>query len=388
MPPSKTTLLSQTRDVSHRAFRDLNTFRRRVRAYLRPYLGETPFVERIIRQGPAYSLGLKRSILIPRRALDIESLATWKRHQAVRRASLRSTLDPIQNTQVNLSTDTFSNASRSPQCDLIDLSQISHFEAGQIYILNSNDINKIGRKRYAELYMSSPDAFITVWDFDNHHALTTSFLLATFSDLYIPCHAQNLSLIAQFTDALAAPVPAGVNQWSRSFLRDHQGLIINEDRNPSPLGRHIVYPHFRARNWTLAKLSGQFADVGAVNTTYHDKTERDRLEEWCAHMSHWILPTFNDIPIRVFDALVTGGVPIVPRTLRQMPELSNIRDSMFFFDADDLETPSRITEAANDFFQQQGREGIEARHHQAMQTEHVDARVQAILKSIEDELSA
>jgi len=380
--------LSEIRRVPRCVFREHLTFKRKAVAYIRRQTANPSLIEKVVEQGPAYAAEIERAAFKPRLTLDLASLAVWKNLQSERKARLGALLGDASKAKVNLSKGIFSNATTSDQIGSVVLSEIRQFEPGQIYILNSNDINKIGRKRYAELFVSAQDSYVAVWDFDNHHALTTSFLIASFSDLYIPCHGHNLAQISQFTEAIAAPVRAGVIQWAREFLREHQGLILHGERNPNPLGRHVIYPKFKTRNWMIERLSGHFPDVGAVKADYHAKSDLERLTEWSAHMSHWIIPTFNDLPIRIYDALITGGIPILPRALLHNAELVNIRDSAFFFDERDLETPARITDAANDFFVKQGREGIEIRLRQAMEEEHVDARVATIVAVIRNDLTS
>ncbi|MFV1465921.1 MULTISPECIES: hypothetical protein [unclassified Phaeobacter] len=316
-----------------------------------------------------------------------KQIAQWNQQKEARRSAFSQGMKLRPQTNVLLSAGIFGKAEKTDQIGLVDLKSITHFDAGTIYILNSNDIIQAGMNKYAAMFANQPRAHVCIWDFDNHHQITESVNFALLSDFYVPCHPHNNETYAQMTAAMSAPISAAVIQWTRSFLTEHRGRLLASVRDPEPLGRHIVYPQFPERNAMLEGLNTHFKHVGPATRLYHNRTELDRLDEWAAHMSHWIIPTRDDLPIRVFDALITGGIPILPASLRELPALAPLQEHLFYFEPSDLENPRAIAEAANDHFRTQGEAGLIARHELAMETSHVDRRVQEILTQIYHHLS-
>jgi len=322
---------------------------------------------------------------------DPKSLSEWRLLQSQHRRALKQNIKNIADHKIYLSKAIFINVDLGGfpnPVDLIDLTEIERFGTGCIYILNNNDVIKIGLKKYINMYLNSPDSLIAIWDFDNHHNLAPTFSMAAFCDLYIPCHEQNIGQIAQLNESISAPTSAAVIQWSRQFLKDNISIIANTTRHTEPLGRHIFYKEFWTRNSNAQKLKKWFEHVGLFGDNYHQLNHEDRLREWSSHMTHWVLPTFNDVPIRIFDALITGGIPLAPLTLRNHPSLMCVKEHVFFYDEADLDDPRTITQAANERFISQGIDGILKRHQLAMEQGHIDGRVAQMIALIEDNFRA
>lgn len=77
-------------------------------------------------------------------------------------------------------------------------------------------------------------------------------------------------------------------------------------------------------NRVISTLSRAFSSIGFSIESFHGRSKEDRLQEWCSHKRHWIMPVLNDVPIRIFDALLTGGSPTVPESMRSLPSVNKI----------------------------------------------------------------
>ena len=103
--------------------------------------------------------------------------------------------------------------------------------------------------------------------------------------------------------------------------------------------------------------------------------------DWTAHKSHWINPVLNNVPIRLFDALVTGGIPIVPYSLRSLPPVSKIpRDQIVFYGPEDIISPDSVAREAVELFDQQGKKGVATRHLYALNEHHAAVRLAEVLR--------
>ena len=253
-----------------------------------------------------------------------------------------------------------------------------------ILVLNNNDIMQTNSlDAYLQFFQNSPETIVALWDFDNHHWYPLSAFFAAHSDIYFPCHPDFFQLLSRYNRCTRGPVNSGVLQWSRSFLVANLDTIATTARSDQPLGMHIGYEQFRFRNKVINTLAQHYpATVGFQNATFHNLSEADRLRQWCGHKAHWIVPVMNDIPTRMFDALTTGGVPIVPDCLRSLPNVAAIAPHAVFYGATDIVQPHGIVEAANRKFDQGGTEQILERHRIGMEQHHVSARIETILNLV------
>lgn len=257
--------------------------------------------------------------------------------------------------------------------------------AYSVFIMNNNDIRLFRNPdHYARLYEASPTTIFVAWDWDNHHWLELSTFLAAFSDIYAPAHHENLYILSRFNWLLVGPVYCACVQWSRAFIEEHFPEIVSRSRSNDPLGKHIPYTTFRFRQQVLSSLSQYYPSIGFSDPSFHKRTELDRWQEWCGHKAHWIVPVLNDVPIRIFDALITGGIPIVPESLRFLPPLDALpEDFLVGYNPLDVLRPQEVVEKANRRFDLQGEEGIRARNRLAIEKHHGDVRIQQILDFVE-----
>jgi len=256
-----------------------------------------------------------------------------------------------------------------------------------IVILGNNNVmvgdNNV--EKYYALYQNSPSSIFVIWDFDNHHWISLSSVLASSCDLYIPTHLDNLDTLARFNNIMAGPIGAGTIQWPKEFLQEHLDIIKTAERSNEPLGTHIEYQQFPTRQRILQTLNKNLNKVKLVDGSYHDRPMLDRFTEWCSHKSHWVVPVLNDVPIRVFDSLITGGIPIIPRSLKYHKDIINLSDDILFYDYADIQNPHEITKKANNLFDERGIQGVLDRHYKVLYNYHVDNRVESILKAVYDE---
>lgn len=257
-----------------------------------------------------------------------------------------------------------------------------------IVIVSNNDIaSQDARAVYAELASRCTSTCFVAWDWDNHHWLDLSTFLAAHSDIYAPSHHENLYILSRYNWHTIGPIYCTTEQWPRKFLSDHLDLLLLNERSNHPLGMHIAHPTFSFRMQIVKTLNSFYQSVGFSTASFHNRTREDRLLEWSSHKSHWIAPVLNDVPVRLFDSLISGGIPIVPISMQYLPLVNKIpRDFIVFYSANDIVNPHNVVRKATDIFDQFGKDGIAARHRYALEHHHGDVSIRSILAFVSDAL--
>ena len=261
--------------------------------------------------------------------------------------------------------------------------------ADSVVLVNNNDVGRDGgAPHYAEFFARCDRTLFVVWDWDNHHWLDNSVAAAAHADLYAPAHHENLYLLSRYNGSCCGPVYCATIQWPRTFLADRLGAMLETPRSDEPLGMHVPYAGFTFRNRVVTTLGQHFPQVGFASHAFHDRTPDDRLMEWCRHKLHWIIPVLNDVPIRLFDALITGGIPLVPESMRYLPPVDRLdRGHVEFYGPQDVVDPRPLIERALRKFDAAGRDGIAARHRLALEHHHAERRVDAMLERLAEKFA-
>ena len=246
-----------------------------------------------------------------------------------------------------------------------------------IVIVNSSDMGSAeARIAYANFFEECTSTCFIAWDHDNHHWMEMSIYMAAHSDIYVPAHHENLYLLSRYNWLIAGPVYSTTMQWSRKFLAEQLPNMLAVERSDAPLGMHVPYNMFSFRNQVISTLHNFYPSVGFSSHAFHSLTPEERLKEWSSHKTHWIVPVLNDVPIRISDALITGGIPIVPTSLQFLSPINSIpREHIVFYSPADIVNPQALVKRALALFDEAGQGGIVARHQLALQYYHADASI-------------
>lgn len=252
---------------------------------------------------------------------------------------------------------------------------------GCVVIFNSSVIHSmLPNSPFVELYEACTATCFIAWDHDNHHWLQMSTFMAAHSDIYVPAHHENLYVLSRYNWLTAGPVYASSFQWSRKFLTENLPRMLTAPRSPDPLGKHVQYVRFAFRNSVVKTLETHYPSIGFSQQTFHAREPHDRLQEWYSHKMHWIAPVLNDITIRIFDALITGGIPIVPTSLRLLPPVNAIPLEHIAFCAPmDIVNPQPLVARINQRFDAMGCDGMVARHRYALEHHHANTSIEHML---------
>ena len=109
------------------------------------------------------------------------------------------------------------------------------------------------------------------------------------------------------------------------------------------------------------------------------RSVEDRFWEWCNYKVHFVAPVDLDIPIRLLDAIITGGIPLVPVKLKSLIHSLSLDRFVVFYDENQLDSLGlRVDEAINKF-DHEGIQGIASRVKFVLDNHHIDSRVNFLI---------
>lgn len=261
-----------------------------------------------------------------------------------------------------------------------------HFPPGSLLFLTNNDVGR-NLPVYMEFYNRNPEVLFVIWDWDSQHWIQMSAMLAMNCDFYISGTSENAFLLSHFNPCVIGPVFIGVHQWTRKFVADHFSVLL-EARSNEPLGPHAFYGNYQRRNRALATVTKTFPTVGFASNDYKHKSDLDNFREWAAHKTHWIAPVLGGVPIRVYNALMVGGIPIVPSFYRNLPEVALLGDIPLYYEVADLIDPRAINDQAVASFDAAGQSGLIQRVAEALDKHHIDNRCEQVFLAVEQFIAA
>jgi hypothetical protein len=270
--------------------------------------------------------------------------------------------------------------------DINELGGIAEKIKNAILIFNNNDVTSRNFAALLELKRRAPTTIFCCWDWDSHHWVEHSCMLAAISDFYYAASYENFYLISRFNADCSSVAHCGTIQWSKEYLLTMMPEALRRDRKIGPLGEHIYYAAFNHRNRIVRTLEQQYPEVKFSSHEYHERDEADKFKLWSTYKLHFIAPVLNGLPIRVFDALITGGIPIVPASLRPEINALGIAEHINYYDTLDVIDFSKKVFEANNQFEKQGECGIARRILLALE-HHAANRIAKIYNDVKDKLT-
>lgn len=226
---------------------------------------------------------------------------------------------------------------------------------------------------------------IVVWDWDNHHHLHISSILAAVADVYLPTHRAHDFELTSFCDYVWR-LPLSSIQWTDGFITDHADRIASAQRRDDFGGTFCEYGMFPLRNAHLRQLQQHLPRIQLVENLrdYWELSPLERLDDWTRHKGQWIVPTLNDLSTRVFDALITGNIIAIPRRFQFDEVLADLNsDDYVCYDENDLIDPQRVKQSMIQKFDHWRSIGIHRRIRFGLDN-NLDKRMQDIIQRVHD----
>ncbi len=236
------------------------------------------------------------------------------------------------------------------------------------------------------------DGAVVGWFWDNHHHVFDNYAAAADLDICIPGHGFAAHYLRSHRNITAAPLPLCVTQWTASEAKRFFERYGGARRTDALYGGFVRYAFANKRNQLISSLLERgmegvyFLEEDALER-YFGLSLADRFKAWCSHKVSICLPLSGDLSQRLFDALLTGQIPIVPDDIHDLDQviprelqqqLPVVRFSAY--------TAAAVEEAhakAIAHFNREGEAGVLRRHRFAL--DHTFApRIRSIVASLRE----
>jgi hypothetical protein len=234
-------------------------------------------------------------------------------------------------------------------------------------------------------------AVIVVWAWDCHHHHGDNLRCSSLADVIIPAHPCCGSRLKTPHSVLGRPFALATAQWSRSLA---SRLLARDDvvlRSDALSGGYVLWP-IGSRNEILqalkAGIPGNALRLMQPNDRdpYFKLSAEERFQDWAKFKVSIAVPVSEDLPLRVFDALIAGQIPIVPTSCKELDSAipTDVQRKLPVIRVEDL-SPQSVEASwrlALKSFDEMGMEGVLKRHEYARDNHHISCRIADISEYI------
>lgn len=264
-----------------------------------------------------------------------------------------------------------------------------------IIFFNGNDFsNKKLINKILKIKHLNKNILILVYLYDNHHSLTQSLMVSTISDIVVIAHPDFKNLLEAYAPIVIGPIHAPIQSWNLEELDQFKYLIDNTNRNIDVGGMHYKYKKFTLRNELIDLMEKNIkkSKIGFTNKDnnagYHNQSPIEKMKEWTNFKTSIIVPVTDDLPIRFFDALLTGCVPIVPKKLKNkiesLEKFESIKSEIFWYENFEIECIKKEISKAIDHFEKYGIDGIRLRSNWVLSYQTKEVVLSKIINNIKE----
>jgi glycosyltransferase involved in cell wall biosynthesis len=226
------------------------------------------------------------------------------------------------------------------------------------------------------------------WFWDNHHHIFDNYRAIADFDICIPGHAWAGNYLRSRENLLMDSVPLCVTQWTtreaRSFFAQHK----RRKRSDDLYGGFVNYQMATKRNRLVEELIGADSKgVYFINesslTRYFKLSAREKFQSWANYKTSLCLPLNGDLSQRLFDALLTGQIPLVPPDIHDLDAVisKSLQESLPVIRFPEYSASSVIEtqREAVKRFDRDGEKGAQRRHHFVLENHMFAARIATVL---------
>jgi hypothetical protein len=233
---------------------------------------------------------------------------------------------------------------------------------------------------------------LVVWTWDNHHKPYHNARSNALADIVLPGHRFCSDLMLTPHAVLAQSFPLPTSQWSRRLIAKLLDESIANPRSDALYGGFVVSGE-SSRDELLRCLIREIPDNAitlldlAKRTapgSYFLRSPEEQFRQWSSYKVSVVLPFANDLSMRVFDALISGQIPIIPDSCfdldRVIPHELQRELPVVRFKELSVSGIQEAWHAALRLYDEMGLEGVYRRHRFARDGHHVSVRLRQIVQ--------
>ena len=249
------------------------------------------------------------------------------------------------------------------------------------------------RQSLCDLRTAGYQGPIVGWFWDNHHLIFDNYEEAQELDVCVPGHAFAANYLRSRRSLMGAPVPLCTTQWSGAQAGQFFAAHGFAQRSDVMYGGFVKHATAAKRNAFAAQLvAAGFEGVSLLEkdtlNQYFGMSVNERFKVWASHKVSLCLPLDGDLSQRLFDALLSGQIPIVPPDIYDLdsviPRKLQNRLPIVRMGEYSLNAVREAHARAIELFDQQGKAGILRRHRFAMANHLFASRIATIISNLRE----
>ncbi len=283
----------------------------------------------------------------------------------------------------------------STYATLEDLVKDSGHTAFDIVICTNNAVHQQDHFMMVhDLRRTNENCITTVWLWDSHHLHEICSLLSYIFDAAVPAHEIATNFLKVASPNVFGCVPAGVFQWTRDEAESYFRKHADQPRSNALYGAFIAYQGYE-RDRFIEQCRAEIADnalylrgggVPVEQDGYRRLSPEGQFAAWMGYKVSLVATIKTDIPVRLFDALLTGQIPLVPSDLEGFDQLVPIRLQhelpILRYNRHSVASVAAAHRQALALFDAEGVTGVLRRHAYAAKTHMMADRIADILGKI------
>ena len=245
-----------------------------------------------------------------------------------------------------------------------------------------------------ELRSRGFDGPIVGWFWDNHHHYFANAEIAESLDITIPGHGFAEDGLRNRSSLLLPAIPLCTTQWTmkeaKSYFLKYSYLARSDELH----GGFTWYDFAEKRNSLINAIQRDLPNTNVFTFTeenqkvYFGLSLEQRFSQWANYKTSLCLPLREDLSQRLFDALLTGQIPIVPNDVLDLNDVIPVelqqKLPIVTFQEYTVDSVKQAHQRALEQFDAEGASGIKRRHEFVLDKYMFPSAISSILKRIEN----
>ncbi|MFC5300299.1 class I SAM-dependent methyltransferase [Azospira restricta] len=237
------------------------------------------------------------------------------------------------------------------------------------------------------------ETLIVSWLWDNHVSHIANVKTSLASDVVFASHDYEAGYLHTPVTPVGPHIPLCCAQWTTKQAAEFFDESLSRPRCHKLLINYLVQApasQLRTRVLEAYRDGLEEADVfvmtKAERARYFELSRRERFLDWASYKATVIVPMGRDLSTRVFDALLTGQIIIVPDIIDDfdtvIPPIEHERLGIVHTPSLELADVREAARKALALFDTMGEDGTRARHRYALEHHMLVNRVEQMLYAL------